>query len=119
MYDAYAGIVDSVPLDTSVNDVALYPGVALREGNSSEYVRLLQTYLSFIHQTYPEIPAVNTTGYFGPMTKASVIAFQETFGLPATGFAGASTWNAITSLYSDLRYGFDKQPFQAPGYTIS
>lgn len=119
MYDAYAGIVDSVPLDTSVNDVALYPGVALREGNSSEYVRLLQIYLSFIHQTYPEIPAVNTTGYFGPMTKASVIAFQETFGLPATGFVGAATWNAVTSLYSDLRYGFDKQPFQAPGYTIS
>lgn len=119
MYDAYAGIVDSVPLDTTVNDVALYPGTSLREGSSGEYVRLLQTYLSFIHETYPEIGAVNTTGYFGPMTKASVSAFQEQFGIPVTGFVGASTWNAITGLYSDLRYGYDKQPFQAPGYIIS
>lgn len=119
MFDAYAGIVESVPLDTTVNDVVLYPGVALREGTTSEYVRLLQTYLSFIHQSYPEIQAVTTTGYFGPMTKASVASFQEYFGYPVTGFVGAVTWNSITSLYSDLRYGFDKQPFQNPGYIIT
>ncbi len=119
IYDAYAGIVDSVPLDTTVNDVALYPGTTLREGTTSEYVRLLQTYLSFIHETYPEIGAVSTTGYFGPVTRASVMAFQERFGLPVSGIVGAATWNAITSLYSDLRYGFDKQPFQAPGYIIT
>lgn len=119
LYDAYTGIVESIPLDTSVNDVVLYPGVVLREGTTSEYVRLMQQYLTYIHGTYPEIPAVNATGYFGPMTKASVMAFQELFGYPKTGVVGTAVWNAITSLYSDLKYGYDKQPYQAPGYTIT
>lgn len=118
MFDAYSGIVESVPIDTTVNDVVLYPGVVLREGTTSEYVKLLQTYLSFIHETYPEIPAVNATGYFGPMTKASVIAFQRQFGYPQNGVVGAAAWNAITSLYSDLKYGYNKQPYQAPGYIV-
>lgn len=119
IYDAYDGIVDSIPLDTAVNDVVLYPGVVLREGTTSEYVRLLQTYLSYIHETYPEISAVNSTGYFGPMTKASVMQFQKLFGYPQSGVAGAATWNSITGLYSDLKYGYDKRPYQAPGYIIS
>ena len=70
-------------------------------------------------QPDPEIPTVNATGYFGPMTKASVMAFQELFGYPKTGVVGTAVWNAITSLYSDLKYGYDKQPYQAPGYTIT
>lgn len=118
MFDAYSGIVESVPIDTTVNDVVLYPGVVLREGTTSEYVKLLQTYLTYIHGTYPEIPAVNATGYFGPMTKASVIAFQRQFGYPQSGVVGAAVWNAIVSLYSDLKYGYNKQPYQAPGYII-
>ena len=119
LYDAYTGIVESIPLDTSVNDVVLYPGVVLREGTTSEYVRLMQQYLTYIHGTYPEIPAVNATGYFGPMTKSAVMAFQELFGYPKTGVVGTAVWNAIASLYSDLKYGYDKQPFQAPGYIIT
>ncbi len=119
IYDAYTGILESIPLDTTLNDVALYPGIVLREGMTSEYVSLLQKYLSYIHETYPEVGAVNTTGYFGPVTKASVLAFQKLFGYPENGVVGAAVWNAIVSLYSDLKYGYDKQPFQAPGYTIS
>lgn len=111
--------MESIPLDTSVNDVVLYPGVVLREGTTSEYVRLMQQYLTYIHGTYPEIPAVNATGYFGPMTKSAVMAFQELFGYPKTGVVGTAVWNAIASLYSDLKYGYDKQPFQAPGYIIT
>ncbi|MFQ9093417.1 MAG: peptidoglycan-binding domain-containing protein [Ruminococcus sp.] len=119
LYDAYLGILESVPLDTTVNDVVLYPGVVLREGTTSEYVRLMQQYLTYLHGTYPEIPAVNATGYFGPMTKSAVMAFQELFGYPKTGVVGVAVWNAIASLYSDLKYGYDKQPFQAPGYIIT
>lgn len=119
LYDAYLGILESVPLDTTVNDVVLYPGVVLREGTTSEYVRLMQQYLTYLHGTYPEIPVVNATGYFGPMTRSAVTAFQELFGYPKTGVVGAAVWNAIASLYSDLKYGYDKQPFQAPGYIIN
>ncbi len=117
LYRAYMGIVESVPVDTSMAPV-LYPGTILREGTTSDYVRILQEYLSFIHETIPEIPAVKNTGYFGPLTKASVLAFQRYAGLPENGVVGAATWDAIAGLYSDLRFGFEKRPYQAPGYTI-
>ena len=117
IYRAYRGIVDAVPIDDSV-DVILFQGRILKEGMSGEDVRRIQKYLSYINKSYPNIPAVNNTGYYGPLTRASVLAFQRQFGINQSGFVGAVTWNAIASLYSDLKYGFDKQPFQSPGFTI-
>ena len=117
---AYFGILNSLPQPSAeAGNVVLFPGVVLREGASGEYVRLLQTYLSYIHQTYPEINDVNPTGYFGPLTRSAVMAFQKLYGLPENGIVGSTVWDAITELYSDLRFGMDKRPYQAPGYTIS
>ena len=118
LYRAYAGIAESVPFDIQ-SSVVLYPGTVFKEGSSSDYVRILQEYLTYINQTYPEIPAVNNTGYFGPLTRQSVIAFQKRFGLPQTGVVGGAVWNDIAGVYSDLRFGTDKRPYQSPGYTIS
>ncbi len=117
LYRAYRGIVESVPVDTS-NAPVLYPGTILREGMTSDYVRIIQEYLTYIHETIPEIPAVSNTGYFGPVTKSAVLAFQRYAGLPENGVVGAATWDGIAGLYSDLRFGFDKRPYQSPGYTI-
>lgn len=116
IYRAYLGIVESVPIDQ--DDVILFQGRILKEGMSGEDVKRLQEYLSYINESYPNIPAVNNTGYFGPLTRNSVLAYQKQFGLPQNGIVGAATWNSIAGLYSDLKYGFDKQPFQHPGYTI-
>ncbi len=117
IYRAYRGILESVPIDDSV-DVILFPGRILKEGISGEDVKRLQRYLTYINRSYPNIPSVNDTGYFGPLTRASVLAFQKQFGIDQTGYVGAVTWNEAASLYSDLKYGFDKQPFQNPGFTI-
>lgn len=120
LYKAYFGILESQPEpDADIGNVVLFPGVSLKEGNSSEAVRLLQTYLSYIHQTYPEINDVSATGYFGPVTKAAVIAFQKLYGMPENGVVSSVVWDAISELYSDLRFGMDKRPYQNPGYTIS
>ena len=116
LYRAYQGIADAVkPQYTAV---ALYPGTVLREGVSGDSVRIIQEYLTYINRTYPNIPAVSNTGYFGPLTKQSVTAFQRQFGIDATGIVGAVTWDRIAGVYSDLRFGFDKRPYQNPGYTI-
>ena len=117
LYRAYKGIVESVPPDYTA--VALYPGTVLREGDSGESVRLIQQYLTLINKTYQNIPAVNNTGYFGPLTRQSVAAFQKQFGIDQTGIVGAVTWDRIAGVYSDLKYGFDKRPYQNPGYTIT
>ena len=116
LYRAYQGIVESVPPQYTY--VALYPNTVLREGSRGESVQLIQQYLTYINRSYPDIPAVSDTGYFGPLTKQSVTAFQRQFGIDPSGIVGAVTWDRIAGVYSDLRYGFDKRPYQNPGYTI-
>ncbi len=117
LYRAYQGIAEAVKPDYTA--VALYPGTVLREGISGDPVRIIQEYLTFVSTSYPDIPAVNSTGYFGPLTKRSVIAFQRRFGIDPTGIVGAVTWDKLAGVYSDLKYGFDKRPYQEPGYTIT
>jgi peptidoglycan hydrolase-like protein with peptidoglycan-binding domain len=117
IYRAYEGILNSIPIDTEVSTV-LYPNIILKEGISNEYVKVLQQYLTYLSQTYSNIPAVNDTGYFGSLTKASVIAFQKMFGLQPNGVVGSTTWDAISREYSNLRYGYEKLPYQYPGYVI-
>ncbi len=118
LYRAYAGIIENVPIPSADISVALYPGTVLKEGMTNEYIRLMQQYLTYIGQTYTSVPAVNDTGYFGPLTKASVTAFQREFGLTQNGLVGAATWDKIADVYSDLRFGYVKNPEQFPGYVI-
>ena len=115
MYRAYAGILESVP---PAECTQLYPNLLLREGMQNEYIRSLQRYLSYIAQFDPNIDPVANTGYFGPLTKAAVQSFQREYGLTANGQVGAVTWDAITGVYSEMRCGANKRPYQAPGYTI-
>jgi peptidoglycan hydrolase-like protein with peptidoglycan-binding domain len=35
------------------------------------------------------------SGWFGPVTRAAVIAFQRAHGLPATGVVDSVTWHAL------------------------
>lgn len=115
LYAAYAGILESQPAEVCAR---LYPNQVLREGVSSENVRLLQQYLTFISQYDKAVPAVSDTGYFGPLTKAAVQAFQREYGLNVTGIVGAVTWDVISGTYAELKCGSGKRPYQAPGYTI-
>ena len=52
-------------------------------------------------------------------TVQAVEAFQRQFGLPETGTVGVVTWDAIASLYSDLRAGNTQQLGQYPGTELS
>ncbi|MDR0947557.1 MAG: peptidoglycan-binding protein [Ruminococcus sp.] len=118
LYRAYKGIADNVPLEYTGQNAPLYPGTYLTQGITSDYVALIQQYLSYLADTYPDIPKIPVTGYYGPQTEAAVTAFQKRAGLPVTGDIGVATWNEITRLYSDLYYGYTRQPGQFPGYTI-
>lgn len=115
IYRAYMGILESQPEQSCVR---LFPNEILREGVSSPNVRYLQQYLTYISQVDPNIQPVSDTGYFGPMTRAAVQAFQREYGLTPNGQVGVVTWDAITGVYSELTCGAGKRPYQAPGYII-
>lgn len=118
LYRTYQGFISTIPFKYVDGRLYPYPGVPLRLGSESEVVRLLQEYLSFISQYYPEIPDVSPTGYFGSRTQQSVIALQRLEGLTPNGTVGAATWDAISNLYSDLYLGTRLGDGQYPGYAL-
>lgn len=117
LYDTYLSIVDTSEFIDG--GVPLFSGRALAQGSTGEDVAMLQEYLSYISQTYPQIPAPSVTGVYGMETENAVRAFQQLFGLPDTGTVGAVTWDTIASTYSDLRFGNTKRLGQYPGAPLS
>ena len=120
IYDAYRGLVASLPTGYTEGLTLPFPGDALTLGSEGETVRTLQEYLNFIAASYPSIPTVNPDGVYGPATQAAVSAFQDLFAVPGgRGVVTAVTWNAIVSVYDDLYNGNLAEPGQYPGYTIN
>ncbi len=118
LYNAYLGIVRTIPPIYTEGVAVPFQGVLLRIGADSEEVRLLQEYLNYIALSYPSIPSVTPTGYFGPRTQEAVIAFQTEFGLEPTGTVGALAWSAITDIYESLFLGSGLGEGQYPGYPL-
>ena len=117
MVDTYRSILDTSQLIDG--GVQLFPGQTLRQGSQGDDVATIQEYLSYISQTYTQIPTPSVTGVFGQETAAAVTAFQQLFGLNANGAVGPTTWDAIATLYSDLRFGNVKRLGQFPGNTLT
>ncbi|MBR3779492.1 MAG: peptidoglycan-binding protein [Clostridia bacterium] len=117
MEDAYESIRTST--DLIDGGIILFPGRVLQSGFQGEDVATIQEYLAYIATVYPSIPAPAVTGVYGLETVQAVEAFQREFGLEENGIVGVTTWNAIASLYSDLRTGNAQQLGQYPGMVLS
>lgn len=120
LYDAYLGIVSTIPLEYTETSGVPFPGEVLRVGSEGEDVVLLQRYLNRIAEDFPEISEVSVTGYFGNQTEASVMSFQEYFGTSAqSGIVDAVTWDAIIDVFDDVTGADGVREGQYPGYPIS
>ena len=62
-------------------------------------VRSLQTMLRVIAQEDGRQPSLIPDGIYGNQTLQAVTAFQRNNGLPATGIADQTTWEAIVAAY--------------------
>ncbi|MBR2319997.1 MAG: peptidoglycan-binding protein [Clostridia bacterium] len=113
MEDAYESIRTSTDLIDGGS--ILFPGRVLQAGFQGEDVATIQEYLAYIATIYPSIPAPAVTGVYGMETVQAVEAFQREFGLEPNGIVGVTTWDAIASLYSDLRTGNAQRIGQFPG----
>ncbi len=66
-------------------------------GAKGDQVKVLQTYLS---QDSSLFDPSNITGFYGPLTKAAVLKFQERNNIEKTGIAGPLTRNKLTELHN-------------------
>lgn len=64
-------------------------------------IRTLQTMLRAIARINTAIPLVIPNGIYGSNTVSAVTAFQQQYGLPATGVVNQGTWNEIVRIYDD------------------
>ena len=114
-------VYESIRTSTDLIDggAVLFPGRVLQAGFQGEDVATIQEYLAYIATVYTAIPAPAVTGVYGMETVQAVETFQQEFGLPVTGTVGVTTWDAIASLYSDLRTGNTQQLGQYPGTALS
>lgn len=71
----------------------------LLEGDIRPRVVFLQYILEVLSLYYDSIPAVAYTGIFDEQTRQSVIEFQKTMGLPATGIVDNETWNVLFNTF--------------------
>jgi hypothetical protein len=81
--------------------------VNLSYGDSGDDVELLQTWLAKDSEVYPE---GIVSGWFGPLTKAAVIKFQEKYAdevltpwgiTEGSGFVGSTTREKLNALYGE------------------
>ena len=80
-----------------------YPGAPIRRGDTGPNVVIIQVSLNRIAQNYPAIPKIPVVdGIFGSRTEASVIAFQQIFGLTPDGIVGPGTWYELVRLYTGV-----------------
>lgn len=118
IYNAYRGIVETIPLQYIEGNVVPFPGTLLRIGSDNNAVLLLQQYINVIAEVFPEVNSVDLTGYFGAQTDRAVKAIQTLVGLEPNGLVGAITWNEVTSLYSSIVNGSRLGEGQYPGFEI-
>jgi len=82
--------------------IPAYPGTPVREGSRGEDVRRIQEALNTVRRRFPQIRALNADGIFGPLTRASVIAFQQAAGLVPDGVVGPITWRALMEMAAEF-----------------
>ncbi|MBQ8345294.1 MAG: peptidoglycan-binding protein, partial [Clostridia bacterium] len=70
----------------------------------------LQRYLRFLSRYDNRIPPIPIDGFFESRTEEALRAFQVGFGLPPTGIADQTTWDALYAEYLRLTEENDRTP---------
>ncbi len=105
IYNTYRMFINSLPDEYLDRTASIYPGTPLAVGSRGNSVRDLQEYLNLIADYYPEVPKIAVDGVFGYSTLDAVNAFERRFGIPVTESVAFPTWDAITTLYTELITG--------------
>jgi len=79
-------LLQNIPIDITTN---------ISEGEVVPYIQLVEYFLNVLSAYYATIPAVDINGILDESTRNSIIEFQKTMGLPATGIIDNQTLNTM------------------------
>ena len=99
----YNDFIAALPPGYEEGKAEIYPGYVIKKGATGRDVTNLQTYLSFIADSVPEVLKPVIDGTFGDGLEESVKSFQRRFGLPQTGTVGPITWLRIANKYNEIK----------------
>ncbi len=99
LYTSVKGLAQLQSEGIRYDDIALQFPAQLQQGDTGEYVTLLQYYLALVGYFVPSVPIVTPDGVFGESTTESVRAFQRLGGLQQDGIVGADTWDLLYEAY--------------------
>ncbi len=83
----------------------------LREGDSGDFVRVIQLLLAFVSAYEESVPPLAVTGYYGPETTAAVRSFQQTYGLTPDGIMGVNTYSQLYDVYERIIQSIPPEQF--------
>ena len=93
-----------------------------KEGDTGEWVNLIQYYMRVLACFYRLQPVIEITGVFGPETAQAAKSLGDFYGLPSNGVVDA---DLLGALYQDYRKQFMNIPYDCfpvkpayPGYFI-
>lgn len=118
LFDAYRGIVTTLPQSAFEGIARPFPGIVLRFGSSGEDVRYLQNYINVLSEYYDGVPELDEDGIFGSRTRDAVYAIQSLFGLTVDGTVDPITWAVIADAYNDIEAGKYREEEQFPGVVL-
>ncbi len=120
LYEIYTDVINDLLPEGA--RPGIYPGTALRVGDTGTEVKEMQYYLYLLSAYYITLPTIAYDGVFGVATENAVKIWQGLQGLTVDGIIGPVTWDSIYAQFSKLRtidgpvVSFDVFPY--PGYDV-
>lgn len=102
IFDAYYGIINSLPDDIVSSPEAPFSGNYLALGSTGEEVSRVQEYLNVIATVYPSIEPPRQTGVYSSATEEAVKEFQRLFDITVSGIIDPITWDELTDQYTQI-----------------
>ena len=112
IYNAVKKVSDLYSEGISIDEASLLFQRELKLGDTGQYIITLNYLLNVVSYFDSDIPFLDLSGQtFTNDTKQVVIAFQNKYGLPATGVVDAATWRALKEAYQQTLRTIPKEYF--------
>lgn len=95
IYTAVRNLAERSSSGVLVSDMPMEIVPVTDEGAVVPRVQLVQYFLNVLSAYYDSIPALDIDGILGSRTRAAIIEFQKTVGIPATGILDQETWETM------------------------